>query len=87
MASSEREILESIDTRLGGILVLLLDLYLRDTGLAKPKPRSVDRMLADVGLTSVEIAALLGKSERAVQLQVAAGPKPAKQKSSPRAKK
>jgi hypothetical protein len=42
MASSEREILESIDTRLGGILVLLLDLYPRDTGLAKPKPRSVD---------------------------------------------
>jgi hypothetical protein len=37
-------------------------------------------MLADVGLTSVEIAALLGKSERAVQLQVAAGPNPAMQK-------
>jgi hypothetical protein len=71
MAASERELLESIDSKLGGILVLVLDLYLRDTELAKPKPRSVDRMLADVGLPTADIAALLGKTERAVQMQLA----------------
>jgi hypothetical protein len=75
MASSERELLESIDSKLSGILVLVLDLYLRDTELAKPKPRSVDRMLADVGLPTADIAALLGKTERAVQMQLAGGSK------------
>lgn len=53
----------------------MLDLYPRDTELAKPKPRSVDRMLADVGLPTPEIAALLGKTERAVRMQLAGGSK------------
>jgi hypothetical protein len=81
------ELLRSIDAKLGGILVLLLDLYLRDTELAKPKPRSVDRMLADVGLSSAEIAALLGKTERAVQKQLAASSKPASRRSTAKGKK
>ena len=71
MASGERELLQSIDSKLGGILVLVLDLYLRETELARPKPRSVDRMLADVGLPTADIAALLGKTDRAVRMQLA----------------
>lgn len=75
MPSSEHELLESINSKLGGILVLVLDLYLRDTEIAKPKPRSVDRMLADVGLPTTEIAALLGKTDRAVRMQLASAAK------------
>jgi DNA-directed RNA polymerase specialized sigma24 family protein len=66
MASDD--LLCSIDTKLSAILTLTLDSYLRETGVAKPKERSVDRMLADVGLSAGEIASLLGKTERAVHL-------------------
>jgi hypothetical protein len=69
MASSEA-FLRSIDAKVNGILVLLLDAYLRQTGAAKPKARSVDKMLADVGLDTGSIAALLGKTDRAVQKQL-----------------
>ena len=58
--------LQSIDTKLTAILALLVDRHLRDTDLAKPRPRSMDRMLSDVGLTGVEIGRLLGKSPQAV---------------------
>jgi hypothetical protein len=87
MASGERELLASIDAKLGAILVLLLDLYLRDTELAKPKPRSVDRMLSDVGLPTAEIAALLGKTERAVQKQLVASSTSASKQRKAKAKK
>jgi hypothetical protein len=70
MADPNRVLLESIDAKLGGILVLLVDLYLRETGVAKPRPRSIDKALSDVGLSSAQIAALLGKTERAVQKQL-----------------
>jgi len=69
------QLLRSIDAKLGALLTLVLDGYLRETGVAKPKERSVDRMLADVGLSAAMIAQLLGKTERAVHLQLAA-PKP-----------
>jgi hypothetical protein len=71
MPESDRQLLESIDAKLGGLLVLLLDQYLRDTGIAKPKPRNIDRMLSDVGISNADIAALLGKTERAVRMQLA----------------
>lgn len=71
MAESERQLLESIDAKLGGILALLVDLYLRETGVAKPRPRGIDKQLSDVGLSTAQIAALLGKTERAVQKQLA----------------
>jgi hypothetical protein len=69
MASSE-DLLRSIDAKVNGLLVLVLDAYLRQTGAAKPKARSVDKMLADVGLDTAGIAALLGKTDRAVQKQL-----------------
>jgi hypothetical protein len=75
MSTRQEELLESIDAKLGGILVLLLDGYLRETGIAKPKPRNIDRMLSDAGVSNAEIAALLGKTERAVRLQLAEGEK------------
>jgi hypothetical protein len=64
------EILQRIDAKLGAILTLILDSYLRQTGLAQPKPRSVDRLLADAGLNAATIAKMLGKTDRAVHLQL-----------------
>jgi hypothetical protein len=80
MPSTNTELLASIDAKLGAILTLTLDAYLRETGVAKPKERSVDVMLAAVGLTPQQIAALLGKTPRAVNLQLQADAKPAKPK-------
>jgi hypothetical protein len=65
-----QDTLERIDAKLGALLAIALDSYLRDTGAAKPRPRSVDQMLKDVGLPTKEIARLLGKTERAVQLSI-----------------
>jgi hypothetical protein len=69
------DVLERIDAKLGAILVLILDSYLRETGIAQPKPRSADRLLADAGLNTATIAKMLGKTERAVQLQLQAAAK------------
>ncbi|MFL5833458.1 MAG: hypothetical protein ACJ76B_05720 [Solirubrobacterales bacterium] len=65
-------LLDSIDTKLGALLVLVLDAHLRETGIAKPKPRGIDRLLADAGLSPKQIANLLGKTDRAVRMQLAA---------------
>jgi hypothetical protein len=60
------QLFERIDGKLGALLAISVDQYLRETGIARPKPRSIDKMLTDVGLTPQDIAALLGKTERAV---------------------
>lgn len=70
MATND-DLMRSIDAKLGALLALVLDGYLRQTGLARPKERSVDKMLSDVGLSAVTIAQLLGKTERAVHMQLA----------------
>ena len=72
MPTAEHELLTSIDAKLGALLTLTLDAYLRETGVAKPKERSIDAMLAAVGLSVQQIARLLGKTDRAVQLQLQA---------------
>lgn len=69
---AEDELLSRIDSKLGALLAISVDQYLRETGIARPKPRSIDRVLADVGLSAREIAALLGKTDRAVNLVLAA---------------
>jgi hypothetical protein len=69
--NGNEDLMRSIDAKLGAILTLTLDGYLRQTGVARPKERSVDRMLADAGLSAVTIGKLLGKTERAVHLQLA----------------
>jgi hypothetical protein len=64
--------LRSIDAKLGALLAIALDQYLRETNIARPKVRSIDKLLTDAGLKPQQIAALLGKTERAVHLQLAA---------------
>jgi hypothetical protein len=66
----DQDILRSIDAKLGALLALTLDEYLRATGVAKPKPRSADKLLADAGLSAQQIGSLLGKTARAVQMQL-----------------
>ena len=56
-------------------LTIKVDEYIRETGIARPKPRSIDKILSDVGLRTADIAALLGKTERAVNMQLAADSK------------
>jgi|GEM_PF-3207617 len=62
--------LQSIDSKLTALLALYLDSYISETGVAQRKDRSVDRLLSDAGLSAGTIAALLGKTERAVHLQL-----------------
>ncbi len=71
MATTD-DLMRSVDAKLSALLTLVLDGYLRQTGVARPKERSVDKLLADVGLSAAMIAKLLGKTERAVHLQLAA---------------
>ncbi len=62
--------LQRIDAKLSALLAITVDGYLRDTEIARPKPRSIDRLLSDAGLGTGDIAKLLGKTERAVNLQL-----------------
>jgi IS30 family transposase len=59
-----------LESKLNAILAILVDRHLRDTEIARPKDRSIDRLLTDAGLTAKEIAALLGKTERGVHIQL-----------------
>jgi hypothetical protein len=63
--------LQRIEAKLSALLAIATDRFLRETEIAKPRPRSIDRLLADAGLSPKEIAAVLGKTERAVQLVLA----------------
>jgi IS30 family transposase len=69
MANSDNQ-LAQIDSKLTALLALFLDGYMRQTGIAKPKERSIDRLLVDAGLSARTVAGLLGKTERAVHLQL-----------------
>jgi hypothetical protein len=62
------QVFERLDAKLGALLAIAVDQYLRETGVARPNPRSIDKMLSDVGLAPRDVAALLGKTERAVYL-------------------
>ncbi len=59
-------------------LSIEVDKYIRETGVARPKPRSIDQMLADVGLEPTDIGRILGKTGRAVYKQLATNSKSAK---------
>jgi DNA-directed RNA polymerase specialized sigma24 family protein len=73
MPSTGDALLRDIDSKLSALLALTVDRHLRDTGVAKPKERSIDQMLSDVGLGAAEISRLLGKTERAVHLSLQKG--------------
>mgnify|MGYP003389474091 CR=1 FL=1 len=66
----KKEEISRHEKMLSALLAISVDNYLRETGIAKPKPRSIDRMLKDAGLSAEDIAAILGKTERAVYLQL-----------------
>lgn len=73
--------LKNLDEKVSALLAIVLDAYLRQTGVARPKARSIDKMLRDAGLSSATIATLLGKTERAVALQLQTKPSKATKKS------
>lgn len=87
MADEMTETLKQIDTKLGALLAIVVDGHLRDTEIAKPRPRSIDRMLTDTGLSQVEVARLLGKSPQAVGQVLAKDGKHAKKAGEKAAKK
>lgn len=64
MGSSEFEVLQRIDAKLGALLALALLDHLPDN--APARKRSIDQGLKAAGLDVGEIAALLGKSRQAV---------------------
>jgi hypothetical protein len=68
---AEEETLRKVDAKLGALLAIAVDQYLRDTGVARPRARSIDKLLSDSGLSPQQIASLLGKTDRAVNLQLA----------------
>lgn len=51
---------------LTALMSIVVDKHIRESDLAKPRPRTIDRMLSDNGLTNTEIAKLLGKTPQAV---------------------
>lgn len=62
------EQLTSIETKLTALLAITVDRHIRDTGIAAPRPRSIDTLLRDAGLSAQEIGGILGKTQRAVQM-------------------
>jgi hypothetical protein len=64
VGSSELEILQQIDAKLGALLALALLDHLPEN--APARKRSIDQGLKAAGLEVGEIAALLGKSRQAV---------------------
>jgi hypothetical protein len=75
MADTSEALLGKIDAKLGALLAVTLDQYLRTTGTAKPRPRAIDKLLRDAGLTSQQIADMLGKTRRAVDKALEASPR------------
>jgi hypothetical protein len=72
--------LARIDTKLSAMLALLVDSHLRATEVAKVRPRSMERLLTDAGLSGVEVGRLLGKSKQAVSQALARDAKVASEK-------
>ena len=65
--SVDTQLLRAIDTKLGALVAIHTHrLLVEDADLAKPRPRSIDRLLSDVGLSQSEIGRILGKTRQAV---------------------
>ena len=69
-SGEELELLRRIDTKLGVLIALVLDDYVRTHGIAGARERSIEKILVDGGLSTADTAVLLGKTQRAVQKQV-----------------
>jgi hypothetical protein len=59
----------SLETQVSALLALSVADRVAENPRAKP--RSLDRLLVDAGMTTATVATLLGKSQRAVQLAIA----------------
>lgn len=67
-----RALLEAMDAKLAALVALQTHrVLIEDEDLARPRPRSIDRLLHDVGLTQTQIGAILGKSNQAVSQMIA----------------
>ena len=61
------QILKAMDAKLSALVAIHTQrLLVEDSDLAKPRPRSVDKLLHDAGLNQQEIADVLGKTRQAV---------------------
>ncbi|MEE9298130.1 MAG: hypothetical protein V3V29_03755 [Acidimicrobiia bacterium] len=67
-------LLKSMDAKLSALVALQTHrVLIEDAELARPRPRSIDKLLSDAGLTQAEIGAILGKSVQAVSQMIAKG--------------
>ena len=73
---NETELLARIDAKLGALLALTVDQHLRSQGMGRAQPRAVELLLHDAGLSTADIATMLGKTQRAVQFTVAPPKRP-----------
>ena len=65
--SQSTQLLRAIDTKLGALVAIHTHRLLMDApDLAKPRPRSIDRLLSDAGLSQAAIGQILGKTRQAV---------------------
>jgi hypothetical protein len=72
------ELLRSVHAVEASVAALLaLEIADRTAEHPRGKTVSLDRVLVDAGLSTARVAALLGKTQRAVQMAVAAGGKEA----------
>jgi hypothetical protein len=67
------DLLQSIDSKLSALLTLAVVARLKEGGATRTRDRSMDQLLSDAGLSASAIGALLGKTERAVHLQLQKG--------------
>lgn len=63
----EDEHLRRIDAKIGALVALEVDRVLRETNAQGAGSQSLDQLLATAGYGTVEIASMLGRSQRAVQ--------------------
>lgn len=65
--------IRALDAKVSALLAITIDRHLRDfPDVAKLKARTIDKLLVDAGLKPADVAKLLGKTERAVYLQLEA---------------
>jgi hypothetical protein len=67
-------LLRRIDAKLGALLAIALDDYVRSHGIAGARSKTIDVLLHDAGLSTAEIASMLVKTQRAVQIAVSTTP-------------
>lgn len=64
--------LNSLERKLDALLAIHVELLLRLTDLGESRHPHVDAVLASAGLSTTEIARILGKTPRAVQMRLKA---------------